>query len=131
MNVNLNNNLQVRGFLTKECTLSYYQNSKNEKTAIAKFTLAVRDSSNKDNVEFLPFTVFGKQAETLAAYTVKGSQLLVSASVRTNSFTKKKGKIEETVYQLQLICNGYEFLGNPKSWYEGRANIPEDIPSEE
>lgn len=126
MNCNMSNFFQARGFLTKPCSLSWYQNSKNEKTAVGKFTLAIKDNygNEKDDVTFIQFTIFGKQAETLSQYTVKGSQLLVNATVRNSSYTKKSGKEKNedstTIYQTNFIVNGFEFLGNPKSYYESK-----------
>lgn len=114
-NMNINNNAVIRGHLVKAVQLSHYNDAEGNKRPIGRFTLAVKSGSNRDDVQFLPITIF-QGADVLAKYTQKGSQLLVSCTLRNNTYTKKvKGK-EQTIYGgIELVCSGFEFLSNPRN----------------
>lgn len=126
--INLNNQVTLRGYLVKAVQLSFYNDAKGEKRAIGRFTLAVK-SGNRDDVEFIPVTVFGSGAETLSKYTNKGSQLLCSCMIRQNTYQKKvKGKTETIYGGLELVCQGFEFLSNPKN---SSDETPEETSEED
>lgn len=97
------------GRLTKDAQSRYSQSG----TAIASFTIAV-NSIASDNVggyreepNFLDMVLYGKRAESLYKYLLKGQQVAVQAEARQNSYKRKDGttasSIEFMVLDLQLV----------------------------
>lgn len=97
------------GRLTKDAQSRYSQSG----TAIASFTIAV-NSIVSDNVggyreepSFLDMVIYGKRAESLYKYLLKGQQVAVQTEARQNSYKRKDGTtvnaIEFMVLDLQLV----------------------------
>lgn len=127
--INLNNQVTLRGHLVKAVQLSYYNDAEGNKKPVGRFTLAVKSGANRDDVEFIPVTIFGG-ADVLSKYTTKGSQILVSCMLRNNTYQKKvKGKMETIYAGLELVCSGFEFLSNPRNL--NTEDIPEEDIEEE
>ncbi len=76
---------------------------------IARFSLAVdrrfkRDG--EDSTDFFNCTAFGKQADFVSKYLVKGTKVLVTGRVQNDNYTNKDGA---KVYSVQIICEEIEF----------------------
>lgn len=75
--------------------------------AVANFSLALSDDykdKNGQKVEqtYWPrFSVFGKQAETLAQYVKKGDKLAVTAKFTTRKYTKDGQEREVTEFKVE------------------------------
>ena len=86
------NIITLIGRLTRDVELSYVPNTG---TAKADFALAVpRDFKNKDGereVDFIPVEFMGKNAENIAKYIKKGSQVAVQGNLRIDRYTDKQG----------------------------------------
>ena len=85
---------------------------KNTGTATTTITLAVDKYNAKTKereADFINVVVWGKQAENLAEYTVKGSQIAVSGRIQTRSYETKDGTKR---YVTEVVANEIEFLGN-------------------
>jgi single-strand DNA-binding protein len=61
--------------------------------------------------DFIPVTVWGKQAETLAQHAKKGYLLELEGRLKSGSYQDSDGK---TVYKLEFVAEGFEFLSRPK-----------------
>lgn len=106
------NNTQLIGRLTKDPEVRYLESG----TAISRVTIAV-DRFNKygeKSADFIPVTVFGKQAENLQKYQGKGSMIGITGSIKTGSY-EKDGR---TNYTWEVVANGIEYL----SFKENTAN---------
>lgn len=68
------------GRLTDNIVVRMTQNGKK----VATFTLACR--RDKDNTDFVSCVAWEKRAETLYAYTHKGSRIMVEGDVRTRNY---------------------------------------------
>ena len=86
-------------------------------TATTRFTLAVDRAMSKEKkqeakrkggatADFIPVTVWGKQAESCANYLAKGRMVAVSGRITTGSY-KKEGKI---VYTTEVTAERVQFL---------------------
>lgn len=76
-------------------------------TAIAKFTLAIdRYSKGEKEADFIPVTVFGKQAENVEKFVGKGQKVAVEGRIQTGSYEKDGRRI----YTTDVIANRVEFL---------------------
>lgn len=86
-------------------------------TTTTRFTLAVdralskekkQEAESKGNptADFVPVTVWGKQAESCAEYLAKGRMVAVSGRITTGSY-EKDGK---TVYTTEVTAERVQFL---------------------
>ena len=78
-------------------------------TAVCKFTLAITRQFKKDETDFINCVAFGKIAETIAQYVLKGRQVAISGSIRTGSYENNAGN---KIYTTDVVLDGFEFIGN-------------------
>lgn len=99
------NKVLISGRLTKDVELRYSND-----TAVARFTVAV--NRNKEETDFIPCVAFGKSAETIDKYCMKGSRIVVDGRIQTGSFVKKDGT---KVYTTDVIVERQEIIDFLKS----------------
>ena len=97
------NNVTLIGRLTKDPEVRYTT----DQTAIAKFTVAVDRYGKEKQADFIPVTVFGKQAENCEKYLVKGRKVAIQGRIQTGSYTNRDGA---TVYTTDVVADRVEFL---------------------
>lgn len=104
-------------------------------TAIATLSLATTDRSKnragewEDRTEWHNLVVFGKGAEIVERYVVKGSKLYIEGSLRTSSWDdkqtgQKRYKTEIIVNDLVLLSDGPK--GGAKAQHEPAAAPVDD-----
>ena len=85
-------------------------------TSIVSFTVAVDDSYKNANGEkstiFMPVTVFGNRADTVAKFTHKGSLVAVDGRLVQRKYVRNKDNVEVT--STEIVANSVEFL-DPKN----------------
>jgi single-strand DNA-binding protein len=96
----------ISGNLTAAPELGTTKNGK----PFAKFTVAVNDSYNKSNCDFIPVVVFGKAAEVAGKYLDKASAVIVEGRMSYQSYTDSKGVARKS---FQLIGN-FQFQSGSK-----------------
>lgn len=105
------NKVILVGRLVRDPELKYTKTGK----ARAFMTVAVKGYYNKEKGgtvdDFVPVTVWGKQAETLTQHAKKGYLLELEGRLKSGSFQDGEGK---TVYKLEFVAEGFEFLSRPK-----------------
>lgn len=111
------NSVVIIGRLTKEPELRYTPTQ----MAVCKVTIAVDRIGKDKGADFIPVTVFGKQAENLDRYMTKGRQIAVQGRIQTGSYEKKDGT---KVYTTDVIADRVEFLGQEKT-EAVKADVPE------
>lgn len=103
------------GRLTKDPEVRY-----SGQTAIARFTIASDRRFHKEGeqeADFLPVTAFGKTAEFIEKYFVKGMKILISGRVQVDQYKDKEGNNRSS---LNIIAEEVEF-GEGKSRDERAA----------
>ena len=112
------------GRLTKNVELKYTQNGK----AVTNFTLAVdrpfKNAQGETDADFIMCQAWGKQAENLAQYMGKGSQIGVDGRIQTRSYEGQDGK---RVYVTEVIADNVQFLESRKS--QGQQQQAQHQPS--
>lgn len=104
------NNVSLIGRLVKEPEVKY--TTGNEPMAVCKFTVAIDDGyGEKKRTNFIPVTVFGKQAENCEKFLGKGRQVGVTGKIQTGSYEKDGRK----VYTTDVIASNVEFIGSKES----------------
>ena len=112
------NKVVLTGRMVKDPELKFIQNTG---TATTTITLAVDKYNAKTKereADFINVVVWGKQAENLAEYTVKGSQICVCGRIQTRSYEAKDGTKR---YVTEVVANEIEFLGNKTTKKEDKG----------
>ena len=99
------NNTILMGRLTKDPTITQTTDGK----TVAKFTLAVDRIG--EGADFISCVAFGKTAEIVEKYIVKGTKILLNGRIQTGSYTNKDNV---KVYTTDVIANNIEFCESKK-----------------
>lgn len=105
----MNNNFIFIGRLTKSPELRYTSSNK----AVTQIDLAVQNG--KDDVTFVPITLFEKMAENVCKYCEKGDLIGFQGSVKNHNWEDNKGNKH---YDYTFMANRMSFLqtkGNNQS----------------
>ena len=106
------NSVVVIGRLTRDAEVSYFQSG----SAVARMSIAV-NRSRKENeqwiseVNYFDVSLFGKQAETLKQYLLKGKQIAVQGALRQDRWEKDGQKFSK----VYIVANNIELLGGSRS----------------
>ena len=86
-----------------------------------------------ESTEWHNLTFWGTQAETIAKFCTKGSQLMVEGKIKTESYENKDG---QKVYSTKIVVYQFEFLGSKQasndSQTQNNANVAtnnSDLPA--
>jgi single-strand DNA-binding protein len=97
----MNNNFFFIGRLTKSPELRYTSSNK----AVTQIDLAVQNG--KDDVTFVPITLFEKMAENVCKYCEKGDLIGFQGSVKNHNWEDNKGNKH---YDYTFMANRMSFL---------------------
>ena len=81
-----------------------------------------KDGEKKEETEFHNIVAFGRTAEVISQYVVKGQELYVEGRIQTRSW-ETDGKKN---YRTEIICEKFQFGQKPKGAYEGAPEVHED-----
>jgi single-strand DNA-binding protein len=104
------NHVVLVGRLTRNAELKYT----NSGTAVSKFGLAINQRRKKDDqwvdeVHFFDIVVWGKTAESLNQYLVKGKQVGIEGQLRQDRWEQEgqsRSKVEIVASNIQLLGGG-------------------------
>ena len=113
------NKFIVNGNLTKDAELRYTQNDK----AYSKFSIANNEGyGDNQKTNFFNCTLWGKSAENLNRFLVKGQKVLITGKIELGKYTDKEG-IERTTVDINVDSfGGVELLGNKAQQESGTNN---------
>ena len=97
----MNNNFIFIGRLTRDPELRYTSSNK----AVTQIDLAVQNG--KDDVTFVPITLFEKMAENVCKYCEKGDLIGFQGSVKNHNWEDNKGNKH---YDYTFMANRMSFL---------------------
>lgn len=106
------NQVTLRGRLTADPEIRYTKDG----DSVASFSLAVPDrmmKKDKDGnfpADFIRCVCFGKEAEVLESFAIKGTELLIMGKLKTGSYEKDGVKFFTT--ECQVIH--FEFISGTK-----------------
>lgn len=106
------NKVVLIGRLTKDPELRY---TPGNGVAVSSLTLAVDNYNSKTGekgADFIPVVVWGKSAENVAQYCVKGSQIAVSGRIVNRSYDAKDGTKRYITEVVADMFNGITFLSS-------------------
>ena len=119
-----------RVFLSGRLTRDLELKQGNGNMAFARTSIAVDRRTKKNEVDFFNLVAFGKTAEFLSRYFVKGSKLLVEGHLRQSQYENKDGvKVNAT----DIIVDAVEFADSKKKAasnddWEGEPVDSDDTP---
>ena len=92
---------------------------------MSSFTLACGwKTSQKEGVEYIRCVAYGKLAEVICEYTVKGQQLYIAGRQSTRKYEDKAGV---TKYSTEIIADKMQLLAKPQGAQETK---PEPKPAQ-
>ena len=121
------NTVQLLGNIARDPELKYAAGSG---TAVSRFTVAVKRQFKKDESDFINCIAFGKTAETIAQYFVKGNKIAIIGHIQTGSYDKDGKK----VYTTDVIVDAFDFVNskgssnNSNEDYTFVPNTDNDLP---
>jgi len=98
------------GRLTKDSELRFTAGK-----GTANLTLAVdnyNSSTKEKGADYIPIVVWGKQAESLSSYLIKGTQAAVSGKIQTRSYDAKDGTKRYVTEIVADAFGGIKLLGS-------------------
>jgi len=109
------NNVILLGRLTRDAELKYTAGGQ----AVAKFSIAVnRKKKNgdqwEDEANFFDIVLWGRQAESLKQYLVKGKQVGIEGELRQDRWQQEgqnRSKVEIVAQNIQLLGGGNNSSG--------------------
>ena len=109
------NKVTLIGNLTRDVELKATPNGQK----VASFSLATNrtwkdnNGAKQESVEYHNIVSFGKQAEVIAQYCVKGNQILVEGRLQTRSWDDKT--TNEKKYRTEIVLESFQFGNNSKT----------------
>jgi single-strand DNA-binding protein len=115
------NHVALVGRLTRDAELKYTASN----LAVCKFSIAnnqrrKRDNTWTDEAHFFDVTLWGKTAESLHRYLVKGKQVAIDGQLRQSRWEKDGQKHS----RVEINANNIQLLGG------GTGQAPASAPSE-
>jgi len=99
------NSFNAVGRLTKDPELRVTQSGK----SVTNFNIAVNRSFS-DDADFFNGVAWGKLAENVANYTVKGQRIAVTGRLQSRTYEDRNG---DRKYVVEIVANEIEFLSKP------------------
>lgn len=117
------NKVILIGRLTRDPEVRYSET--NEKTCIARYTLAVDrriKQEGQQNTDFIGCVAFGKSAEFAEKYFTKGTKIAITGRIHTGSYTNREGK---KIYTTDVVVEDQEFAESKAAGNQGRQQDPQ------
>lgn len=105
------NQITIHGYLGKEPSLKEYKNARGESGKLCNFSVGVsRDMG--DETDWFDVTFFGRRAEVIEKFFSKGSQILVSGRMQSDTVKGDDGKNRK---YWKLIGSSFDFCDSKDS----------------
>ena len=115
----MTNRVVLIGRLTKDPDLKYSESN----LPVLRFTIAVNrtftDQNGQRQADFINCVAFRKQAENMARFLGRGSQIAVEGRIQTRNYQGKDGN---TVYVTEVVAESVQFLESKNSPYSRQNN---------
>lgn len=120
------NKVVLMGRTTRDVEVRY-----SSETAVARMTLAVDRRIKKESgqqTDFISCVAFGKTAEFLSKYGVKGTKFAVTGRIQTGSYTNHDGV---KVYTTDVVIEEVEFAESKGTAENHKAAEPKPVSTDE
>ena len=114
----MHNHITIHGYLGRDPELKDYKNARGEQNKLVNFSVGVsRDMG--DETDWFDVTFFGRRAEVIEKFFGKGSQILVSGRMQSDTVKGDDGKNRK---YWKLIGNSFDFCDS-KGTPRGDSNL--------
>ena len=111
------NQIVIHGYLGRDPELKEYKNARGETGHLVNFSVGV--SRVGDGTDWFDVTFFGKKAEVIEKFFSKGSQIIVSGRMQSDTVKGDDGKNHK---YWKLIGNDFDFCDS-KGTPRGDSNL--------
>lgn len=112
------NDIKIHGYLGRDPELKEYKNARGEQNKLVNFSVGVsRDMG--DETDWFDVTFFGRRAEVIEKFFSKGSQIIVSGRMLSDTVKGDDGKNRK---YWKLIGNSFDFCDS-KGTPRGDSNL--------
>lgn len=117
------NKVILVGNLTRDLMVKHLPSN----TTVAEGGLAInrkwrtQDGQDREEVCFVDFAAFGKQAETLEKYVKKGDPLFIEGRIKYDTWEDKQGGGKRS--KLSVVVENFQFLGGKRDG-TGESDAP-------
>ena len=118
------NKVMLMGNLTRDPQVKHLPSS----MVVAEFGLAVSRrfktaaGEDREEVAFVDCTAFGKQAETIGQYCVKGKPIFVEGRLKFDTWEDKMGHGKRS--KLTVVVENFQFLPSPRDGAQANGDSP-------
>ena len=106
----MHNQIVIHGYLGRDPELKDYKNARGETGHLVNFSVGV--SRVGDGTDWFDVTFFGKRAEVIEKFFSKGSQIIVSGRMQSDTVKGDDGKNHK---YWKLIGNDFDFCDSKDS----------------
>ena len=109
------NRVVIIGRLTKDMELRF---TPGKGTPVGQFSVAVENynsSTKEKGADFIPVILWGKSAENLSAYLLKGTLVAISGKIATRKYVAKDGTNRYVTEVVADMSGGVKLLGGKKT----------------
>lgn len=111
------NDIKIHGYLGRDPELKDYKNARGEQNKLVNFSVGVsRDMG--DETDWFDVTFFGRRAEVIEKFFSKGSQIIVSGRMQSDTVEKDGRKHK----YWKLIGSSFDFCDS-KGTPRGDSNL--------
>ena len=110
------NHIQIHGYLGRDPELKEYKNAQGETRSLCNLSVGV--SRVGDGTDWFDVTIFGKRAEVVEKFFSKGSQILVTGRMQSDTVEKDGRKHK----YWKLIGSSFDFCDS-KGTPRGDSNL--------
>ncbi len=126
------NHVVLVGRLTRDAELKYISTG----TAVSKFSLAINrrrkvDDQWTDEANFFDVVVWGKTAEALTPYLLKGKQIGIQGELRQNRWEQDgqpRSRVEINAFNIQLLGSRTDSASPKAPLSEGQPGSTGELP---
>lgn len=104
------NNVSLLGRITSDPELRATSNG----TSVTSFNLAINglpNANGEQRTDFIPITIWKKQAENVCKYVHKGDQLAINGRMQSSNYETKDG---EKRTKIEVVASNVIFIGSKK-----------------
>lgn len=120
------NRIMLSGRLTKDPEIRV--TSGETPITVASFGIAVDRKNKAKEADFFNCSAFGKTAEFMERYLMKGSRIMLSGRIQNDNYTDKEGR---KVSAVKIIAEEVEFADGPKGQKTAAPAEPAEKKKEE
>lgn len=108
------NKVQLIGRVVSDAELRFTPGTGNGVTTITIAVDKYNSKTQQKEADFIGVTIWGKTAESLSPYLVKGTQVAISGRIQTRSYEAKDGSKKYVTEVVADNFGGVELLGGKK-----------------